>query len=130
MRSTWMVPRGPSVAPEDDMDMDLVKQEEFWPLVQPMVERQPEVAPDTAPPDNRPVANTEPPANAPPPVPVLVKRYPAWFPKVLESINISSRSSRPFIERLHSQLKDFSGPVAEETNPAEEVPNDARGLRP
>ena len=78
----------PPIAPEDDMDMDLVKQEEFWPLVRLMVESQPEVAPDVAP-DDRAVANAEPSANTPPPVPVLVERYPAWFPKVLESINIS-----------------------------------------
>ena len=61
-----------------------------------------------------------------PPVPVLVERYPSWFPKVLESINIRSRVPRQFMERLHSRLKDFSGPVAEETNPVEKLPNDEK----
>ena len=38
---------------------------------------------------------------------------------VLEAINIRARSPRQFIDRLHLRLREFTGAVATETNPAE-----------
>ena len=48
-----------------------------------------------------------------------MEHYPSWFPRVLEAINIRARVPRQFIERLHFRLREFTGPVADETDPAE-----------
>ena len=50
-----------------------------------------------------------------------MEHYSSWFPRVLQAINIHARAPRQFIERLHLRLQEFSGLVADEINPTENV---------
>ena len=50
-----------------------------------------------------------------------MEHYPSWFPRVLEAINIRARAPKQFIEQLQLRLREFTGAVAVESNPSENV---------
>lgn len=82
----------PLVSPEDDLDMDQVGAEEFWPLVEPELESEDGEAP--------PPPRTEP-----------REYYPGWVPRLLGSINIQSQGSSKNFSALHDRLRQLSRTV-------------------
>ena len=49
----------------------------------------------------------------------LREHHPAWFPRILEAIQIRARSPKQFLEQLHIRLWEFSGLITGEAVPSE-----------
>ena len=102
------------------MDMGPIVREEFWPLVQKDVQGDPMVSSSVA---DSTSSNCASPVTELNPLfsqVALKKHYPAWFPKIFDTLRTRSRSPRPYLDQLYARLREFNGPSAEETQPSED----------